>query len=65
MSASDREQPSDDDSVEAVVDVTLIDQMLELTIEQRLRQNDRMLRMVDQLRSALASSGEPFDGRTG
>jgi hypothetical protein len=36
------------------VDITLIDSLLELTPEQRIRQNDLVLRAIEELRDALA-----------
>jgi hypothetical protein len=41
------------------VDVTLIDATLALTPQERLQQNDRALRMIEELRDGLAKSGEP------
>jgi hypothetical protein len=38
-----------------VVDTSLVDAMLRLTPEERLRQNDRMLRTVKDLRDAFAT----------
>jgi hypothetical protein len=51
MSASD-DHPSDGADAEAVVDVTLIDEMLRLTPSERLRQNDRMAALAAKLREA-------------
>jgi hypothetical protein len=42
--------------VEHDVDVTLIDTTLALTPQQRLQQNDRALRMIEELRDGLAKS---------
>ena len=42
--------------MEAEVDVTLIDAMLALTPAQRLEQNDRVLRMIEELRDGFAKS---------
>jgi hypothetical protein len=39
---------------DAEVDVTLIDEMLALSPLERLRQNDRVLRMIEELRDAIA-----------
>ena len=39
----------------SVVDVTLIDAMLALSPEQRLRQNDRLLRTIKELRDGFAA----------
>jgi hypothetical protein len=38
------------------VDASLVDAMLRLTPEQRLRQNDRMLRTIKDLRDAFAAA---------
>jgi hypothetical protein len=48
----ERPQPPDD---RPLVDGTLIDAMLELTPEERLRQNDRMLRTIQELRDGFAA----------
>jgi hypothetical protein len=37
------------------VDTSLVDEMLRLTPEERLRQNDRMLRTIKDLRDAFAA----------
>lgn len=37
------------------VDASLVDAMLRLTPEERLRQNDRMLRTIEDLRDAFAA----------
>lgn len=42
------------------VDVTLIDAMLALTPEERLRQNDRMVRTIQELRNGFAAA-RPHD----
>jgi len=39
------------------VDRTLIDEMLAMSVEERLRQNDRMLATVLQLRDAVSRGG--------
>jgi hypothetical protein len=39
------------------VDATLVRETLALTATQRIRQNDRTLRMIDELRNGLAKSG--------
>jgi hypothetical protein len=44
--------------MEVEVDVTLIDAMLELTPQERIEQNDRVLRMIEELRNGLAKSGD-------
>jgi hypothetical protein len=38
------------------IDLTLIDAMLALTPQQRIRQNDRVLRQIEELRDGLARS---------
>jgi hypothetical protein len=43
------------------VDVTLIQEMLALTPTQRIQQNDRVLRMIEELRAGLAKPGKPSD----
>jgi len=40
-------------------DRTLIQEMLALTPTQRIQQNDRLLRMIEELRNAFAKSGNP------
>ena len=41
------------------VDVTLIQETLVLTPQERIRQNDRTLRMIEELRDGLAKSRKP------
>jgi hypothetical protein len=41
---------------DAAIDLTLIDAMLALTPEERLRQNDRMVRTIEELRDAFDAS---------
>ncbi|HQR29148.1 MAG TPA: hypothetical protein PLL32_01985 [Anaeromyxobacteraceae bacterium] len=48
------EPPPDPDAIE--VDVTLVDAMLALTPEERLRQNDRMIRTIEELRNGFAAA---------
>lgn len=45
------------DRVSAEVDITLIKETLALTPQQRIQQNDRVLRMIEELRDGLAKSG--------
>jgi len=45
----------EDDDVAASVDVSLIDALLALTPEQRLLQNDRMLKTIQDLRDGFAA----------
>jgi hypothetical protein len=47
-------EPSPDD-----VDLTLIDAMLALTPEERLRHHDRTLAMIQELRDGLARADHP------
>jgi hypothetical protein len=42
--------------VAAAADVTLIDSMLALSPEERLRQNDRMIRTIEELRHGFAAA---------
>jgi hypothetical protein len=42
--------------VVAAADVTLIDSMLALSPEERLRQNDRMIRTIEELRHGFAAA---------
>jgi hypothetical protein len=55
-------QPGAADAVAAVdaagvtVDVALIDSMLALSPEERLRQNDRMIRTIEELRHGFAAA---------
>jgi hypothetical protein len=42
----------------SAVDVSLIDEMLALSPEERLRHNDRMLRTIELLRQGLAEKTE-------
>jgi hypothetical protein len=53
--ASEGPTVPDVDEGEAV-DASLVDAMLRLTPEQRLRQNDRMLRTIKDLRDAFAAA---------
>ena len=43
----------------ADVDITLIQETLALTPQQRIQQNDRVLRMIEELRDGIAKSGNP------
>jgi hypothetical protein len=49
----DRSRPSGDDEPPSV-DESLIAEMMSLTVRERLRQNDRMVRTVNALRTAFA-----------
>jgi hypothetical protein len=44
--------------MEPEVDVTLIDATLALTPQERIEQNDRVLRMIEELRDGLAKSDD-------
>lgn len=46
-------------AVGSEVDVTLVQETLALTPQQRIRQNDRVLRMIEELRDGVAKSGKP------
>ena len=41
------------------VDITLIQETLALTPQERIQQNDRVLRMIEELRDGFAKSREP------
>ncbi len=41
------------------VDETLIDAFLAMTPEERIRQNDRTLAMIEELRNGIARASEP------
>ena len=43
------------------VDITLIQETLALTPQQRLQQNDRVLRMIEELRDGVAKSRKSAD----
>lgn len=43
------------DKTETLVDISLIDEMLRLSPEERLLQNDRMIRTIMELRDAFRS----------
>jgi hypothetical protein len=43
-------------AADVTVDVTLIDSMLALSPEERLRQNDRMIRTIEELRHGFAAA---------
>ena len=45
-------------NVGSEVDITLIQETLALTPQQRIQQNDRVLRMIEELRDGLAKSGK-------
>lgn len=47
------------------VDLTLIDAMLALSPEERLRQNDRVLRMIQELRDGFADQPDDPAGAPG
>lgn len=45
--------------VSSEVDATLVQETLALTPQQRIQQNDRVLRMIEELRDGLAKSRKP------
>jgi type II secretory pathway component PulK len=45
--------------VSSEVDVTLVQETLALTPQQRIQQNDRVLRMIEELRDGVAKSRKP------
>ena len=45
-------------NVGSEVDITLIQETLALTPQQRIQQNDRVLRTIEELRDGLAKSGK-------
>jgi len=47
--------------VSSEVDITLIQETLALTPQQRIQQNDRVLRMIEELRDGFAKSRKPVD----
>ena len=47
------------------VDVTLIDALLAMTPQQRIQQNDRVLRTIGALRDGFAKSGQLARGPRG
>lgn len=44
-----------------LVDATLIDEALAMTVEERLRQNDRMVRAIEELREGLSNACRTTD----
>jgi len=64
VSDAERDRLRDHEDADASIDLTLVDEMLAMSVEERLRQNDRMLRTVEQLRAALSpDDGSPPDDR--
>lgn len=61
---ADQDPSHSDEDQESPVDESLIDAMLALSPEERLRQNDRMVRTILQLRHGLTQKA-PDDGRQG
>lgn len=57
-----RTESSDDKPQESAVDLSLIDAMLALSPEERLRHNDRMLRTIELLRQGIAEKTEVHGG---
>lgn len=61
---SERDDSRDASQTSAAgVDVTLIDEMLRMTVRQRLEQNDRMAALAVRLRAAV--DAQPGKGREG
>jgi len=61
---SDAERTAGDDAPGppgAFTDPTLIDEMLALTPEERLRQNDRLVRTIQELRDGFAAAAESIE----
>jgi hypothetical protein len=54
-----------EDAAEGLVDITLIDDMLAMTILERLRHNDRVIRDIEKLRQGFAALAPSNDERTG
>jgi hypothetical protein len=54
---ANQDPPHSDEDQACLVDESLIDALLALRPEERIRQNDRMLRMILQLRQGLANKG--------
>ena len=46
-------------NVSSEVDVTLVQETLALSPQQRIQQNDRVLRMIEELRGGVAKSRNP------
>lgn len=46
------------------VDVTFVQETLALTPQQRIQQNDRVLRMIEELRDGVAEPRKPARGAT-
>jgi hypothetical protein len=49
------------ENVSSEVDITLIQETLALTPQQRIQQNDRVLHMIEELRDGLAKSRKPAE----
>jgi hypothetical protein len=58
-----RDDPSDDPAGATLVDESLIDATLALSPEERLRQNDRMLRTIRLLRESVVAATSDPDGQ--
>jgi hypothetical protein len=56
---------SADEGAEASVDVTLLDEMLAMTVRERLEQNDRAIRAINELRAGFAALERSRDGGAG
>ena len=55
---SSSSEPGDEQTPQSAVDTSLIDEMLALSPEERLRYNDRMLRTIELLGQGLAEKTE-------
>jgi hypothetical protein len=55
-------QPDEDD--DDLVDVTLVDEMLAMTVLERLQHNDRAIREIAKLRAGFAALASSDDGRS-
>jgi hypothetical protein len=47
---------------DGVVDLTLVDEMLAMTVRERLEQNDRTVRSINRLRAGFAALAQSNDG---
>jgi hypothetical protein len=57
--------PPRDEAAEELVDLTLIDEMLAMTVVERLHHNDRVIRQITKLRAGFAALEPSRDGRSG
>jgi hypothetical protein len=56
--------PHPDEDNDSLVDVTLVDEMLAMTVLERLQHNDRAIREIAQLRAGFAALGSSRDERS-